>query len=171
MYDDVYATFGMANVAIKLDKPQWIDRDNNIVANEEEAFGRKSDILVTRPDMIIMVDECGDNTSQKQDGTKGGQKKITPTNGRARQRPGFKDFTTANGEPVMSSIIIYAQSPLKPIEWEKIKISSSMVQTKSSHVGQSVLTNAKFSAYMLRNIDSYKVFNGDRANGTPCLAS
>jgi hypothetical protein len=57
------------------------DCDNNIVATEEEAFGHKSDILVTRPDVIIMVDECGDNTSQKQNGNEGGQKKITTKNG------------------------------------------------------------------------------------------
>jgi hypothetical protein len=48
MYDDVYAMFVMANVAIKLDKEEWFDRENNM-QTEEEAFDRKPDIQVTMP--------------------------------------------------------------------------------------------------------------------------
>jgi hypothetical protein len=71
MYDDVYATLVSASVAIKLDKEEWFDHESNTVQTEEDLFGRKTDIQVTRPDMIIMVDECGDKTLQKQDGNEG----------------------------------------------------------------------------------------------------
>jgi hypothetical protein len=78
---------------------------------------------MTRPDMIITVDERGDNTSQKQYGNEGGQKKITTKNGRARHQSGFKDyqftflgFAAANGEPVICAVVLSAQSPLKAME-------------------------------------------------------
>jgi hypothetical protein len=51
MYDDVYATFVMANVAIKLDNEEWFYCKNKIVQTEEEEFVRKTDIHVTIPDL------------------------------------------------------------------------------------------------------------------------
>jgi hypothetical protein len=62
----------------------------------------------------------------------------------------FLGFTTAHSEPVMCAIILSAQHQIKamdisgyntmaqlddeePIEWGKYKISSTMVQTRSSH--------------------------------------
>ena len=66
-----------------------------------------------------MVDEVGENISQKGDGNAGGQKFMVANDMRAQVRNSFKDnhftvlgFTAATGEAVMCAIII-AASKLK----------------------------------------------------------
>jgi hypothetical protein len=64
--------------------------------NEEEQFGRKTKLLLTRPDMLMYVDEVGYNTSQSNDGNRSGTKYVTGKGMRPQQQNTFTDshFTT-----------------------------------------------------------------------------
>jgi len=65
-----------AGVAKKLDKLMWVDADGN-ECKEVQAFGkRKPTHTLTRPDMVVFVDEVGCNTSQVGDSHVGGQKEL-----------------------------------------------------------------------------------------------
>ena len=75
MYDEVYDAMVEAGVAKKLEVPIWVDQDGN-ACEEIQAFGRKATHELTRPDMVVFVDEVGCNTSQVGDGHVGGQKKL-----------------------------------------------------------------------------------------------
>jgi len=65
-----------SNVAIKLDDPVWLNKENKIVQCKEEAFGRQTPYYITHPEYLVFIDEVGDNTSQKNDGNAGGEKFI-----------------------------------------------------------------------------------------------
>ena len=53
-----------------------MDRQGNIV-DEQSAFWCKVTIKITHPEMIVVADEVGENTSMKGDGNKGGRKYLT----------------------------------------------------------------------------------------------
>jgi hypothetical protein len=72
MYDDVYDRMVEAGVATKLDEEVMLDKEGNIVTNEEEMFGRPTEYIVTKPEQILFVDETGSNTNPKEDGYAGG---------------------------------------------------------------------------------------------------
>jgi hypothetical protein len=68
MYESVYQKMIDAKVAVRLPEPVWFNRKGEIVDNEEDSFGLKSDIHITHPEWIVFVDETGVNTNQKDDG-------------------------------------------------------------------------------------------------------
>jgi hypothetical protein len=116
MYDDVYGRLHEMGIAEKLSEAVWRDRDNNIVT-EADAYGQKmaDSLIPTQAHNLIMVDEVGENISQKGDGNAGGQKFMVTTDMRAQVRNSFKDnnftvlfFTAVTGGPVMCAIIIMA---------------------------------------------------------------
>ena len=74
MYEIVYDAMAVTGIPIKLDDEVMVDINGNITTNQDEQFGRKTRYLLTRPEMLLFVDEVGDNTSQKNDGNIGGQK-------------------------------------------------------------------------------------------------
>jgi hypothetical protein len=49
IYDSVYEMMVKAAVAEKLPEAVWFDHDGNIVLNEEEAFGEKSQYFLKHP--------------------------------------------------------------------------------------------------------------------------
>ena len=65
-----------ANVAIKLDKPVWMDRLGNLFS-EEEAFGCKVFYKLMMPDMCLCRDKVGVFLSMKGDGHIRGEKLLT----------------------------------------------------------------------------------------------
>ena len=65
MYNAVYAAMVENSITIMLGKEVWVNEQGNIVANEEEAFGYKTKFLLTHPEIVLFIDEVGDNTSQK----------------------------------------------------------------------------------------------------------
>ena len=73
MYDHIIEEMVDAGVAIKLDAPVWMNKEGEIVKNEEDAFGCKVSHQITRPEMCIVGDEVGGNISMKGDGHAGGQ--------------------------------------------------------------------------------------------------
>jgi len=116
MYDEVYDAMVEAGVAKKLEEPMWVNMEGQ-VCEKEEAFGRKATHTLTRPDMVLFVDEVGCNTSQVGDGHVGGQKKIVPRGTVPKETATTNDhhftllgFTSATGEPVMCAIIMEGKS-------------------------------------------------------------
>ena len=80
MYKAVYTAMVESGVAIMLDEEVQVNRQGQVTTNKDEAYGRKTSYLLTHPEMVLFVDEVGDNTSQKNDGNIGGQKFIIDTN-------------------------------------------------------------------------------------------
>jgi hypothetical protein len=73
MYNNLYGKLTEKGIAKELDEEVMLDKKGNITENEEEQFGRKTKLLLTRPDMLMYVDEVGDNTSQSNDGNRSGK--------------------------------------------------------------------------------------------------
>ena len=118
MYDLVYEAMEIAKVAKKLPEPEWQNEKGEKVSNREEAVGEKVEYELTHPDYILYVDEVGNNTCQKEDGSKGGQKMLVERGSEARTACSTSDahwttlgFTAVNGEPVLC-VIIFASKTL-----------------------------------------------------------
>ena len=117
IYDEVYEAMVDAGVAKKLEEPMWFDMEGN-TTKEENVFGkRKATHMLTRPDMVVFVDEVGCTTSQEGDGHVGGQKKIVPGGTVPKESATTNDnhftllgCTAATGEPVMCTIIIVGKT-------------------------------------------------------------
>ena len=80
--------------------------------SEEESFGRKTKFLLTKPNYLIFVDETGDDTSQKSDGNRGGEKFVVGVGNRALLSSSFDSshwttlgFTLGDGRPLLCVII------------------------------------------------------------------
>ena len=73
MYCNVYDEMVTSGVAIKLDSPVWMDKDGKEVS-KSEAIGFPCTHKITHPEMCVVADEVGSNTSQKGDGHVGGKK-------------------------------------------------------------------------------------------------
>ena len=72
--------------------------------------------LLSHPEMVLFVDEVGDNTSQKKNGNIRGQKFIIDTNQHPLIRSSYADshftvlgFTTATGQSVCYIVIMACQ--------------------------------------------------------------
>ena len=72
MYNHIYDEMIDAKVASIYDDPMWQDSDGN-PCSESESFGCKVTHNLTHPEMCIVMDEVGGNTSQKGDGHIGGE--------------------------------------------------------------------------------------------------
>ena len=66
----------IASVAKKIPQPEWQNKKGEKVSNKEDAVREKFEYQLTHPDHILYMDEVFDNTCQKGDGGKGGQKMI-----------------------------------------------------------------------------------------------
>jgi len=75
MYSCIEDALIECGVAIKLDKPVWMDSKGDIVS-KEDADGMKVAIKIIRPELCLVADKTGMNTCQRGDGRNGGQRKI-----------------------------------------------------------------------------------------------
>jgi hypothetical protein len=64
MYEQMYEAMVSSNMAIKMENPVWLDKENNIVQSKEDAYNRQTKYFTTHPDYLIFVHGVGDNTSQ-----------------------------------------------------------------------------------------------------------
>jgi hypothetical protein len=105
MYDGVYGRLHETRIAEKLSGAVWRDEDNKFVT-EADINDRKAaySLLPRQAQNIIMVDEVGENISQKGDGNAGGHQFMVAANMRAQVQNSFKDnhftvlgFTAATG--------------------------------------------------------------------------
>lgn len=122
MYDCVYRNMVKAKVAVQVENTIYHDKLGNVVENETEAFGRGTNYLVTNPENIIFVDECGSNTNQKSDGNVGGQRFVLSVDSDNTGILGCTTdlhftvlcFNNALGVPLLCAIIL--KSEKKPSE-------------------------------------------------------
>jgi hypothetical protein len=112
MYDEVYDAMEKAGVAKKLEEPMWLDKEGK-ESNQENAHGRKATHILTRPDMVVFVDEVGGDTSQEGDGAVGGQKRIVPRGTVPKESAATNTnhftmlgFTAATGETVACALVM-----------------------------------------------------------------
>jgi hypothetical protein len=113
MYSHIYPAMVQSGVAIELDEEVMVTAEGNITDVQTKSWGRKTKYLLTRPELLMFVDEVGSNTSQKKDGNIGGQTFIVHKTQRALLRSSHADchftvlgFTNALGEPICCVIII-----------------------------------------------------------------
>jgi hypothetical protein len=103
-----------AGIAKKLETPVWMNQKGERVSNESEAYGCKVTTELTRPDMVITMDEVGYNTSQINEGHVGrGTRYVVGKTKEPRQLSTKKDkhftclgLTLITGQPLMCVIII-----------------------------------------------------------------
>jgi hypothetical protein len=113
MYQDHEAEMIDAGVAEPLPNPVWMSKNGKIVSDEKQAYGCKVSTKLTRPDMCIVMDEVGCNTSQLNDGHVGGTRFVVGKSCEARQLSTKKDkhstclgLTLLNGDALMCVVIV-----------------------------------------------------------------
>ena len=60
-----------------------MNKSGEVVQEEKDSFGFKAPIEIIRPDMCIVLDECGCNLSQEGDGNVGRERFLTSINNKA----------------------------------------------------------------------------------------
>jgi hypothetical protein len=71
MYKCVYKDMIQPGIARRRPELVWLNRDDEVVAEEKDAYEFKADIELTHPEWCLHADECGINTNQKEDGPNG----------------------------------------------------------------------------------------------------
>ena len=110
MYTQVYQQMVEARLAVEIE-PEWQDMSGkNVLA--DDAFGCKVTHELLHPEMCLVMDEVGGNTSQKGDGSNGGELHICSVGMTPQQKACTKEkhftllgITALNGDPVMCVII------------------------------------------------------------------
>ena len=114
MYQMVETKMIEAGVAEKINEPVWMTKDGKVVSenNKHQAYGCKVSLHITHPEMVIMADEVGANTSQKGDGHVGGERYICGKGKVPQKKASKKDkhftllgLTLLTGDPLMCVII------------------------------------------------------------------
>ena len=79
MYELVDKEMVKSGIANRLDTEVMLDCNGKITTNEDDAFGRKPKYVLMHPNMVLFINEVGDNTSQKNYGNIGGQSLLWRT--------------------------------------------------------------------------------------------
>ena len=102
-----------SKTARKLDEPQWMDMEGNVVEKEENSYGCKVEIVIERPDLGILFDEVGYNLSQECNNKNGGELFLTGVDNQAYSLCAtcYNHFTcigvtTSEGKALMCVIIM-----------------------------------------------------------------
>jgi hypothetical protein len=114
MYKDHKAEMVDAKIAKYLPTPVvWMDKNGKIVSQENEAYACKVMTKLTQPDMCIVMDKVGCNTSQLHDSHVGGTRFVVGKFNEARQLATKKDkhftclgLTLLMGNPLMCVVIV-----------------------------------------------------------------
>ena len=111
LYKDVL--LNESKVARKFKEPVMMNAKGEIVYGESEAVGCKVNMGIHRPDMCIVLDEVGCNTTQEKDGAKGGQLHLCGVNSQPYQSSATKKchftclgLTRLDGAGLMCVVII-----------------------------------------------------------------
>ena len=117
MYHHIEQVLLKSNIAIKLDHPVPMDMNGNIVSDENQGYGFNVQIKITRPEMGLLLDECGCNLSQEYDNNYGNELYLTGKNDKAYQSISTKynhftfiGITLMNGQPLMCVVIVTGKS-------------------------------------------------------------
>jgi len=113
MYNYIYPAMVESGIAIELQEEVMVTVEGNITEDPTNIWGRKTKYLLTRPELLLFVDEVGSNTLQKKDGNIGGQTYVVHQTQQALLRSSHADchftvlvFTNAHGDPICCVIII-----------------------------------------------------------------
>jgi hypothetical protein len=113
MYDNHEAKMVDAGVAKFLASPVWMNNKGEVVSYEKDAYGCKVKCKLTRPDMVICMDEVDCNTRQLNNGHVGGTRYVIGKNKEARLIAIKKDkhstclgLILLNGDPLMCVVIV-----------------------------------------------------------------
>ena len=122
MYEVIEQEMITAGVAVMLPEPVWMNAKGEHV-EEGDAFGCKVTLDITKPEMCVVADEVGGNTSQKDDGKIEGerwlcspgtipQRKISTT----KKHYTTLGLTLLNGHPLMCVVIMAGEKPKAKVE-------------------------------------------------------
>ena len=115
-------------IAVKLEHPVWMTSDGQEVQDELDGFGCNVTIKFERPDMGLVLDECGCNFSQESDsGNRSNQLLVTGVNDNAYDTISTKHnhfsvlgITRLDGVVLMCVIIIMEKSIA--LQWTEVLI-------------------------------------------------
>ncbi len=122
MYDQCEEGLVASGNAVRFKHPVHMDANGKIVDNESLAFGYPVTIDYERPDNVFFLDETGDNTYGKDDGNRGGQRKVCPRGEVPKELIGVKDshYTITPVSDATGNLkfvtIIFAAEKVSP-EW------------------------------------------------------
>jgi len=122
MYESIEEEIIVAGVATLLNEPVWMNANSDVV-EKEDACGYKVTIDITKPEMCVVSDEIGGNTSQKGDGLVGGELMLTEPGQVAQRKISTKDnhytllgLTLLTGEPLMCVVVMASDNPKPEVE-------------------------------------------------------
>ena len=111
MYDHVYDELVQVKLATPYDEPMWQDSDGTFCP-ESSGLGCRVTHNFTKPEMCIVMDEVGGNTSQKGDGQIGGELLVCAKGMMPQKRIHTSDrhwtllgLTLLNGDAVMCVVV------------------------------------------------------------------
>ena len=132
MYDSIEEELVSAGVATPLDEPVWMNANCDVV-EEDDAWGCKVTIDITKPEMCVVADEVGGNTSQRGDGLVGGQLLLTEPGQVGQRKISTKNkhytllgLTLLTGRPLMCVVIMAGDKPKPEVE-TKIDIFADQI--------------------------------------------
>ena len=107
--------------AVRYEHPVHKDTNGEIVDDVSLAFGHPVTINYVRPENVFFLDETGDNTHGKDDGNRGGQRKVVPRGEIPKELVGVKDshytitpITDATGT-LRFVTVIFAAKEVSPV--------------------------------------------------------
>ena len=122
MYDQCEEGLVASGNVVRYDRPVHYNQVGKIVNDETLAFGHPVTIKYLRPENVFFLDETGDNTHGKDDGNRGGQRKVVPKGEIPKEIVGIKDshftitpITDATGK-LRFVVVIFAAKEVLP-EW------------------------------------------------------
>jgi hypothetical protein len=113
MYDTVYEDMVKSGIATKLENDMLATFAGKIVNNKDDSEGLPTKYVISHPDLLVFVDETGNNTNKKSDSFRGNEKRIIPCNGDGFGLAGavndnhfnFFCFQSGSRVPIMCAII------------------------------------------------------------------
>ena len=91
MYDQCEEGLVASGNVVRYDRPVHYNQVGKIVNNETLAFGHPVTIKYLRPENVFFLDKTGNNTHGKDDGNRGGQRKVVPKGEIPNKIVGVKD--------------------------------------------------------------------------------
>ena len=163
MYDHIEKILLKSNIAKKLNTPLWMTQDGEITDDETAAFGLKTTLLIERPDLGLVLDECGCNLSQEGDNKNGGELYLTGVNDKAYCSSATKHshfsilgVTQLDGNPLLCVIIVSGTKP-DPLVQLGIDIDVLRTMGYSDEDGDSMIKNI---AFVEQHCGEGKIFPG-----------
>ena len=82
MYNNIYLHMVNKGVAIELPKPVFFEKEGQQVLDEAKSYECSTWYKMTHPELLLFINEVGDNMSQKAYGNINGEKFIITKHGR-----------------------------------------------------------------------------------------